>query len=377
MDDSLKTILINNLVNLRGPRTKRKIVVIESDDWGSIRMPDRGTYNYLLSKGVRVDKCPLTRNDSLASEEDLSMLFEVLDSFRDKNGNSPVITANCVVANPDFQKIRENDFRFYHYEIITETFKKYPNHANSFKIWMDGIDRKIFFPQFHGREHLNVPKWMKALQLNMPETRLAFDNNLFGISSTITSEKRSSYLAAFDTGELNDFNEVFGILRDGLSLFDKILGYPTKSFIAPNYIWPHELEKELAVNDIRFIQGRRIQLDPRFQGAGYNRVAHYTGQKNEFGQIYTVRNCSFEPTIENKKDTVDSCLSEIRTAFMWGMPGIITSHRVNFIGAIDSTNRDRNLRLLDDLLSSITRLWPDVEYMTTADLGDLISENLR
>lgn len=90
----------------RGIKTDRHIVVFESDDWGSIRMPSSQARDRLLGKGVKL-KAPNTydRVDTLASDDDLSALMEVLDSVRDKNGNPALMTLNCVVANPDFQKI--------------------------------------------------------------------------------------------------------------------------------------------------------------------------------------------------------------------------------------------------------------------------------
>ncbi len=68
--------------NIPGWRTNRKIVVFESDDWGSIRMPSRKVYKHLLKNGIPVDKCPFSKYDSLASEEDLTALFEVLSKHK-------------------------------------------------------------------------------------------------------------------------------------------------------------------------------------------------------------------------------------------------------------------------------------------------------
>ncbi len=42
----VKTFLAKNYVNFRGWKTKRKIVVIESDDWGSIRMNNKDSILY-------------------------------------------------------------------------------------------------------------------------------------------------------------------------------------------------------------------------------------------------------------------------------------------------------------------------------------------
>jgi len=93
--------------NIRGSNLSQKVIVIESDDWGSIRMPDKSTYHKLLGKGIRVDDCPYMKYDSLADDKDITSLFEVLDSVHDFNGNTPVLTANCVMANPDFDKIKK------------------------------------------------------------------------------------------------------------------------------------------------------------------------------------------------------------------------------------------------------------------------------
>lgn len=94
-----------------GWMTRRKIVVIESDDWGAIRMPSREAYEHLLRAGFDVDRCPYARNDTLETAEDLDALYEVLDSVRDAHARPAVITANTVVANPDFDRIRAADFK--------------------------------------------------------------------------------------------------------------------------------------------------------------------------------------------------------------------------------------------------------------------------
>ena len=98
--------LISSFTDIPGWRTKRHIVVIESDDWGSIRMPSIESYNRLLAAGIRVDKCHYCTNDTVASTDDLELLFEVLTSVKDKNGKAAVITANSLVANPDFDRIK-------------------------------------------------------------------------------------------------------------------------------------------------------------------------------------------------------------------------------------------------------------------------------
>ncbi len=103
--------LSKNYINIRGWKTKRKFVVIESDDWGSIRMASKEVYNLLLSKSVPVNKSYFTKYDSLETNEDLFELQDVLSKFKDINNRNPIITFNCVVANPDFDNFIKNEDR--------------------------------------------------------------------------------------------------------------------------------------------------------------------------------------------------------------------------------------------------------------------------
>lgn len=374
MIKTLKNSIANTLINLPGWRTSRKIIVIDSDDWGSIRMPDASTYRKLLAEGVRVDNCPYNKYDSLASEKDLTDLFEVLNSFRDINGRPPVITANIVPANPDFEKIKESGFNEYHYELFPETLKRYPNHAKSFHLWQEGLRSSLFYPQFHGREHLNVARWMSALKDNLPETRLAFDYRLFGISTIISQEKRRSYLAAFDAFGKTDVRQIKGIITDGLLLFEKMFGYSSKSFIAPNYIWPSLVEQHLSEHNVRYIKGLSVQFSPVSEAGKTKKIRHFTGHMNLQNQIHIVRNCRFEPSLDKSVDSTNECLAQIEYAFRLKKPAVITSHRVNYIGSVDPLNRERNLPQLRNLITRIQQKWPDTEFMTADQLGDLIHQ---
>lgn len=359
-----------NLLNIPGWRTNRKIVVIESDDWGSIRMPSKEVYISLLKHGLKVDECPYNKFDSLASEDDLTSLFEVLNSFRDINNRPAVITANSLVANPDFDKIKEENFKKYHSEPFTRTLQKYPRHQKSFLLWKDGLDNKVFFPQFHGREHLNVNRWLNYLQKGSKETHLAFEYGLFGISTNITNENRKSFLAALEFDDLNELEEQKNMLSEGLSHFANIFNYHSESFIAPNYIWHPAVESALNDNGVKYIQGASTQFMPEI--TRNKLIRHHLGQKNKWGQLYLTRNCKFEPSLNREKDWVSSCLKEIEIAFFWNKPAVISSHRLNYIGFIDESNRTMNLKHLENLLKSITQNWPEAEFLTSADLGRII-----
>lgn len=372
---SIKRTLRSCLINLPGWRTKRKIVVIESDDWGALRTPSKEVLEKLRKSGMAVDQCHYMLNDSLASEEDLSMLFEIILQHRNAFGQTPVITANCLIANPDFEKIRASHFQEYYYEHFTETLARYPNHSQSFKLWQKGIAERLFYPQSHGREHLNIPRWMQDLQAGVKETRLAFDLDMFGISGHISTIKRGSYLAALDGGKEEFKYNRTEIIKEALIQFKNTFGYPSISFIAPNYVWDDTVESCLADQGVLYLQGSTVQRYPKAVNAPVKTKRHFQGQMNKRGQRYLVRNAHFEPSLAPGKDWVSNCLKEIAFAFFWKKPAIIATHRVNFIGSIDPFNRDRNLRLLDELLRNIVKCWPKAEFMTSDQLGNVMNEN--
>ena len=371
--DRLKQGIINRTVRFinkrRGWKTDRKIVVIESDDWGSIRMPDRETYERSLKKGIRVDKCSFCKNDTLASNDDFEALYTVLRQYKDASNNHPVITANTIVGNPDFDKIKKSGYKEYHFELFTETLKRYPN--RSFDLWKQGMDEGLFYPQLHGREHLNIGRWLKLLQNGSKEMHFAFENKFFGISSTISNENNPSLMAALDYD--NNYGKQLALdsVEQAPGIFEDIFGFKSKSFIGPNYVWDEYVEKTLATKDVQFFQGSFVNKTAS-QGNRY----HYIGKVNKYGQIYTARNVIFEPAGQLNNSLVGIAIKQIDNAFNLKKPAIISSHRVNFIGSVFEDNRTKNLELLDELLKEILKRWPNVEFIHSAQLGELIKQDI-
>ena len=368
--------IVHNLYNIPGWHTKRHLVVIESDDWGAIRMPSLDAYNQFLKEGIRVDRDVYCRYDALATKEDLEDLFDALTSVKDKNGNNAVLTADSVVANPDFKKIKDSNFQMYHYEPFTKTLENSSRHSGVFDLWKEGIERNIFRPQFHGREHLNIKKWLDVLRKGEDQiTRRAFDLGSFGLTSTVNPTIKGNYMGAFDSCLQEDIESYETIIKEGLDLFKRTFGYTSKSFIATTYTWSPSIESILYDNSVLYLQGLVSQHIPLDDGQNFSyKKNNYQGKQNSVGQYYLMRNCFFEPShFRDCFDVIDECLHRINIAFRWGKAAVISSHRVNFIGNIDELNRDKNLLLFKELLNRIVQKWPDVEFVSSDRLGDIMS----
>ena len=363
----LRASLSRNFINFPGIRLNRKIVVIESDDWGSIRIPSNEVYSKFISRGFDISNSDYNRLDTLETNDDLTMLYAVLRSFKDGMGNYPVITANCVVGNPDFHKIKESDFSEYYFEPVTETLKRYPNRDMVETLWKQGNSEGIFHPQFHGREHVNVVRWMEALRKKTPEIMFTFDNE-----TTFSGEGDYNFMEVLDFNTPDDISKMKESLEEGLDLFEKIFGFRSKSFIPPCYTWNSDVEETLHNNGVKYIQGLVIQSVPTGSFGNYTRKYHFTGNTNSFGQYFLIRNCFFEPSLNKNIDTLEECLNRIKIAFRWKKPAVISAHRINFMGSLDENNRKNNLSLFHELLTRIIKQWPDVEFMTTDKLGELI-----
>ena len=278
-------------------------------------MPSKKVYDKLLNAGIRVDKCPYNRNDSLATEEDLSALFDVLSRIRDKNGNNPVITANAVVANPDFERIKASDYQNYFFEPFTHTLRKQPTHQNAFNLWKQGINAGLFHPQFHGREHVNVPMWLNLLRANNPVLNKAFDFGFWGLGPSIANTGNLNIQATFDALEKAELDPQKKAINEGLDLFESLFDYRSKSFIANNFIWHPDLNPVLANKGVTIFQGMKYQKLPILNGPKRRMVRHYLGERNKLKQLFLIRNCTFEPTQHREIDSVSACFNDIKNAF--------------------------------------------------------------
>jgi hypothetical protein len=372
---SLKQTLVLNLKNIPGWRTKRKIVVFSVDDYGNIRLDSKEARQRMDEAGIKAQN-RFDRLDTLETREDLEGLFGALRSVRDKNGNCAIFTPFAMPSNLDFEAIAETGYREFRNELLPVTYEKLteqqPNaYHGTWQLWQDGIEEGLMVPLFHGREHLNLKVFEEMLEAENDEVITALKNRSYtGVSDNGYST--ISTMAAFDFWEFEENERFSEIIRDGLNRFEKAFGYRSVHFNPPGGREHPVIHKSLKDNGINYIDTPLLKNE--HQGSGkYKKVFNYTGKTNDYGQTYLVRNVVFEPTEERNVDWFSYTMNQIEAAFRWNRPAIISSHRVNFCGHIDPTNREKGLKALRELLKRITERWPDVEFMAANELGDLVS----
>ncbi len=361
----LKSLLLSK-------KTREKIVVFESDDWGSVRIPNHETYRISEENGYAMDRNIYTKYDCLESADDLDELFNLLVNYKDQNNKNPIFTANFLVANPDFNKIISSDYTSYFFETIIDSYNN--RQTNAFNKILSAKNAHLILPQLHGREHLNVERIMNDLALNNEDAKFAIDHSMPGIINKKGPIFENNYVVALENRNKEDLFSKKQIINEGLEMFNSIFGYQSESFIACNYVWDPEIEIILKQKNVQYIQGSIFQKIPKGNYKGFYSKMHYLGESNNLGQMYLVRNAHFEPVYDGNR-AVETCLKQLNRAFWLGVPGIISTHRINYVSGMSTKNRENGLKHLNILIKQILKKWPDVQFMTSIELGKYLKNN--
>lgn len=373
----MKQKILDNIKNFYGWKSNRKIVVFSVDDYGNVRLDSKKARKSMDNAGLKVFS-RFDAFDALETKLDLEILYDTLSSVKDKNGHHAVFTPFVVPCNIDFDKMKLDKYQNYNYEVLPITYEKLASkdplsYDGAWSLWQEGINRGLMVPQFHGREHINLKIFEEKLAKKDYELLTVLKNRSY-TSITNSGYSTISYTAAFEFWEFKENERFTGIINDGLNKFEQVFGYRSVHFNPPGGREHPVIHQALKDAGIKYLDTPLIKSEHQGKGK-YKKIINYTGKKNSIGMTYQVRNVVFEPTDERGFDWVNYCMKQIETAFFWNRPAIISSHRVNFSGHIDPRNREIGINKLKSLLSRISNNWPDVEFMSANELGNLISKS--
>lgn len=374
---SIKNKLINNIKNIPGWKSNRKLLAFAVDDYGNIRLASPQAKEQLKTKGVNL-KGRFDQFDALDTRQDYEQLFEVLQSVKDKNGKAAKFTTYAMPANVDFERTLE------HGEFVAEnldaTYQRLSqedpeNFKGAYSLLQDGIAKGLIRPQFHGREHLNVFAFNRHFQDKNPDLMDNLDlHSLAGVPNHKDLPK-VSFNEAFSFWDKSEVENHKTIIEDGLNRFEQVYGYrpitftPTAMLIHPQ-LYP--FVENLGIQAIDKPRSHQVHL-----GIGkYQKESNKLGVQKGQNHITIVRNCMFEPN-SKKIDWVNFTFDQIKAAFFWGKPAIISSHRVNFCGLIDPENRKKGLENLKALLQKVVKTWPEVELVSVDELAGIIKDSSK
>lgn len=366
----MKQFLFNNLKNIPGWRTNRKLVVFAVDDYGNVRLNSLQARQKL---DVRIHN-RFDAYDSLETREDLEQLYEVLSSVKDQQGRFACFTPFTLPCNLDFEALAANGYQEYVYETLPTTYEKLsaqqPSaYEGTWNLWQEGIQAGLLSPQFHGREHLNIQHFLHLLKEKNPTLM----DSLRHRSLVALSPSRHApvgWTASFSFWEPAELKKHSPILWEGLDAFEQVFGYRARVFTPPAQKFHPSLYPVLRQKGIIAID-RPFHYQQHMGFGNYKHMFETMRWDAKIGIVKIVRNVVFEPT-DSHIDHVGKVLNQIKAAFRWNRPAIISSHRVNFCGHIDPENRKKGLWDLKELLRQIVQRWPDVEFVSVGELAEMM-----
>ena len=372
----MRQYLFNHAKNFGGWRTNRKLVIFSVDDYGNLRIRNRKALNSLRNMGLEVNQ-RFDCLDNLENTKDLSLLFEVLQSARDQNGKPAVFTPYALPCNIDFEGMASNGYREYVFEKLPVTYAKLAredsDYEGTWELWKEGIKTGLLAPQFHGREHFNLAIFNDLLASGDKELLSCLRS---GSYITVPAHKNydNGWTAAYAYRNQAEILGFPSIIESGILAFREVFGYSPIAFTPPAQHFPPQLDDKLLQYGFKAVD-RAFRQTRNFNGK-WKTVTHKQGLLSD-GLVQIVRNAVFEPTDSRGFNWVDYTFKQVEAAFRMGKPANISSHRVNFVGGINEYNRDKGLATLKALLDKIVRHFPNVEFISSAELGDIISKSLK
>lgn len=358
------------LRHARGWSTPKKLLVLNVDDYGNVRLASRQARDTLAA---RIDGFGgyMDRVDALETRADLEALFEVLTAVRDGRERPAVMTAYALCANPDFARIRSE--RKYTCEPLPATFARceaeQPDaYEGAWELWREGVERGIFQPQFHGREHVNAGLIEAKLARGDADLEANLEVESMAGLRGLPEMPGVGFTHAFGGDDPKQLAGQQHILRDGLERFERVFGFRSLTFTPPAQRLHPGLFGVLRPAGLLTLDRPFVEYAHRGLGKRIPRLNFPTPPRpTRPGTI--VRTVSFEPGQRLYSDPVGHALAQIDLAFRSNKPAVVSSHRANFAGHIEPDNRREGLRALKDLLERVVAIWPDVRFMSADQLA--------
>ena len=332
-------------------------IVFESDDWGLCgEGRDQQVQSDLVSKGyVDIDSnflAPMYKN-TLESESDLDNLSNSLAKFKDRLGRSPIFTANMVVSNPDFERIKQNRFSQYFAIPISKGFPTgWHDWATTVRGWKKAINRKVWLPEYHGFSHFNYRNWIRGL--GKGDQRLMDFFNRSMVTYSVRFRVLSEYgVHIGNRWDFQSFGEQYSDICAGFDIFNSLFGRFPRTTIPPNNVWNPDTYRAFLKSKVRFIQSEKESLKSNL-GARNTNISLIPDVFNSILLRFSslckqYRNVHLEYNDENESAAVVSSTN----CFVSGVPAIVGTHRVNYVSGVDPNLPRKNLKRLENYLHSV------------------------
>ena len=321
----------------REPVLRHPVLIIESDDWGPGPPQDAGTL------------------ESIAAE---------LEQHRDARGRCAVMTLGILLAVPDTKRMRDEQARDYARASLSA-----PQFEPILAAIRRGTAAGVFSPQLHGMEHY----WPDALieaSRRVPAVREWLMQDAVPRHEDLPSELQSRWIDGANLpGRSLPLKAVKEAATAEASAFRELFGAAPTVAVPPTFVWSEPVEAAWCAAGVSVIvtPGRRYCGRNRDGKLVADTGRLHNGQTSGSGAMYVVRDDYFEPALGHRAAHGLRALAE-KTAL--GRPALLEMHRFNFTRL--ATDREAALRELASLLAAARERYPNLRFMSTAELAAAI-----
>lgn len=345
-----------------------KAVVVESDDWGlAAWSPDEQAHRVLTgTPAFRTAAGRLYGRSTLESAEDVRHLAAMLLEIKGRDGLPPVLQANTVVANPDYDALVPPLFDAPALPVVMHP--DMPARWRRPGLWEavhHAEGEGVWWAELHGLHHLPATVWLQALRRGIDDARRAHAN-----ASPICLAVEAS--GEYDAAEPRDVRAAD--LAVAIEGFAKLFGRPPSSFCPPDYRFDDWLEGEAEKHGLTTLQGKPEQAGGRFVALRRRwlmlRFPHQAGAR-----FYLPPRIAFEPRGQARPDGRvghAAAVKAVREAWKRGQPAILSTHRLNFAHldpAWSQAGRDALRGLLAQLAEEGAVFLTDAEVRDACERG--------
>jgi hypothetical protein len=348
---------------ITGLHFSRPIVLFQSDDWGFLGIRDRDGFDELQGHGFSLGSQPYDFC-SLETAEDLHRLYEVLRQHHDSVGRSPCFVFNFILANVDFSKVIESNFRRLELMPLDEGLPGSWKRPGLLRAYREGIENGLIYPGFHGLTHFSQNAVEGIMRGHDERNRLL---RVLYEAQTPMINDRTPWID-FEYRKLSD-GRTRGwldgptqrkLMGDGKKIFQRMFGVAPVSACAPGYRANEDTRRAWMEEGILVGQnGPSSLLAPHFDGRGL---------------LHLYRNVPFEPALDPDRYDERDAMNRAEEAINAGKPVIVCMHSVNFHSALKNY-RDVTLEHLHRFLTMLERKYDDLLYVHDSDILSMVQKN--
>ncbi len=341
----------------------RKVLVVESDDWGICSWaPDPETFEEVRKLDVVQEywqKLAGWVGGTLESPADMERLFGFLERYRGRDGRSPNFVACYVVANPDYDRILASDLQEYHDIFLDEGVPSRWERGDLLAKAKEGMKRGVWLPEFHARLHHAQPhKWLQAVRDGSPQAAAIFQYQMFQCE-----ERRPEYE---DMSPQQQAEWIVPAIRRMDKLFGRLpkCGVNSDAMPETEQIWAGE------GLHVRMCRGN---LPNNRSAASHHETLMGAYQRPDLDMTYLSRNCFLEPLGSGDLDHPSGAIAAAEAAVNdWsrGVPAVCSSHRKNYLSMIDGETQN-GYDQAEWFFDKLTSGHPDLYFLTSWEVAQM------